>query len=77
MKELLSLHNISRYNNTFLVACEATGGDKHLALEGFAWEDKAIDISGFKAYKGIRISIVYQDGEKLDERVDEIIVIGR
>ena len=79
LKELLSLYDISRYKNTFFVASEAAG--ESLSLEGFAWEDKAINISGFKAYKGVRISIVYlywnQGKEKLDERVDEIIVIGR
>ena len=31
----------------------------NLFIEGFAWEDKAIDIGGFKASKGVRISIVY------------------
>ena len=79
LKELLSLHDISRYKNTFFVACEITG--ESLSLEGFAWEDKPINISGFKAYKGVRVSVVYQywnqGKEKLDERVDEIIVTGR
>jgi len=79
LKELLGLHNISCYNNTFFIASEAAG--ESLSLEGFAWEDKAIDIGGFKTYKGVRISIVYlywnQSKEKLDERVDEIILIGR
>jgi len=79
LKELLSLHNISRYNNTFFVASEAVG--ESLSLKGFIWEDKAINISGFKAYKGIRISIVYlywnQGREKVDETVDEIIIIGK
>lgn len=79
LKELLSLHDISHYKNTFFIASEVTG--ESLSLEGFAWEDNAIDIGGFKACKGVRISIVYlywnQGKEKLDERVDEIIVIGR
>ena len=79
LKELLSLHDISRYNNTFFIASEAAG--ESLSLEGFAWEDKAINISGFKAYKGVRISIVYlywnQGREKVDETVDEIIIIGK
>ena len=72
------MHNVSCYKNTFFVACEAS---ESLSLEGFAWEDKAIDIGEFKACKGVRISIVYQywnqSKEKLDERVDEIIVIGK
>ena len=79
LKELLSLHDISRYRNTFFVASEVTG--ECLSLEGFAWEDKPINISGFKACKGVRVSIVYQywnqGREKLDEKVDEIIVIER
>ena len=78
LKELLSLLDVSRYKNTFFVACEAS---ESLSLKGFAWEDRAINISGFKACKGVRISIVYlywnQGKEKLDERVDEIMVIGR
>ena len=73
LKALLSLQNISRHNNTFFVACETAG--EPLSLKGFAWEDKTINISGFKAYKGLQISIVYQGEEKLDERIDEIIVV--
>lgn len=79
LKELLSSHDISRYKNTFFVASEAAG--ESLSLEGFAWEDNAIDIGGFKACKGVRVSIVYlywnQGKERVDETVDEIIVIGR
>ncbi len=79
LKELLSLHDISRYKNMFFIASEVAG--ESLSLEGFAWEDEAMDIGGFKAWKGVRMSIVYlyrnQGKEKLDERVDEIIVIGR
>ena len=76
LKALSNLHDVSRYNNTFFVAGRSNALAV-LSLKCFAWEDKAININGFKAYEGIQISIVYQDREKLDERVDEIIVIER
>lgn len=77
LKELLSLHDISRYNNTFFVASEAISGPSDaLSLDGFAWEDKAIDVGGFKAYRGVQVSVTYQGGRKLIEEVNKIIVIG-
>ncbi len=78
LKALSNLHDVFHCNNTFFVAGESNAfAELILSLKCFAWGDKAININGFKAYEGIQISIIYQGREKLDERVDEIIVIGR
>jgi hypothetical protein len=74
LNTLLSVHDISTYNNTFFIACDS---DYFAALlsKGFAWENEGIDLSGFKAYKGVQVSIAYQDGKELDRGIDEIMVI--
>ena len=64
------MKNISRYDNTFFVAGESD--DPALAnilpLIDFAWENKAISLSGFKAYKGVQVSVVYEDEKELAKK---------
>lgn len=76
LKLLLDAHGISHYNNTFFVADESEGVSPDiLPLIGLAWESEAIELNGFKAYKGVRINVVvFEDGGK-DKFVDEIVVI--
>ena len=78
LKELVAeMPSIVKYENRAFVAAELKDyHEDHISLWGFAWRSEALDLNGFKAYKGIEVYKVYENGKVLTENKKyEVILV--